>query len=52
MVQTVHRSDHLFPSECLFGRGPRFMRLGAGEAAEEATVFLEHMLLPHFTLGI
>lgn len=27
IVQTVHRSDHLFPNECLFGLDPRPSRL-------------------------
>lgn len=52
MVQTVHRSDHLFPDECVFGRVPRPVRLEREEAAGEATVFPEHMQLPHLTLGI
>lgn len=52
MAQTVHRSDRLFPNECLFGWSPRLMQLRADEAAGEATVFLEHVQLPRFTLGI
>ena len=52
MVQTVNRSDHLFPNQCTFGRAPRFVRLEGDEAAGDATVFPKHMQLPHFTLGI
>jgi hypothetical protein len=40
------------PKECLFGRGPSFMQLRTGEAAGKATVFLQQMQRPHFTLGI
>lgn len=52
MVQTVNRLDHLFTGECMFGKGPRFVRLEGDEATGEATVFPKHMQLPHFTLGI
>lgn len=54
IVQTVHRSDHLFPDECLFGLGPRPARLGAMVAAGAAlaTAHFAYTQFPHIALGI
>lgn len=52
-VQTVRRSDHSFPEECLFGLGPSLLGWGAPVAvgAAWATALFAYMQPVHSALG-
>lgn len=53
IVKTVHRSDHLFPNECLAcTQGLLGYKAMVAAGAALATVLFMHMRFPHFTLGI